>query len=432
MNVPESNLKRVVIVGAGFAGLRLAQSLREKQFQVVLLDKNNYHTFQPLLYQVATAGLEADSIAHSIRTIFHQKSNFFFRIAKVKSIDKKECVVRTDIGSLSYDYLVVSTGSKTNYYGNANVERYAYPMKSVLEALDLRSLILQNFESAILTIDLEKREQLMNFVIVGGGPTGVELAGALAELKNHVLPNDYPDLDIRKMNIHLIDATSRLLNGMSEESAKKAKEYLDELGVQIWFDTLVKDYNGATVLTNKKNHQTQTLIWAAGVQGNIIPGLANEAVEHSRYLCNAFNQIEGYDNVFALGDCALVRTKDKPMGDPMVAQVAIQQGELLSRNLSKINQGKEMSPFRYKDKGSMATIGRNKAVVDLPGMKFSGFFAWIVWMFVHLVSLVGFRNKIVALANWILQYVSYDKHVRLIIRPVKRKTIEEVTSFKDL
>jgi len=420
MNIPDINLKRIVVIGGGFAGLRLAKKLSTKDFQVVLLDKHNYHTFQPLLYQVATAGLEPDSIAHAIRQIFSKKENFYFRIAEVEKVDTKIQMICSDIGNIHYDYLVVATGSDTNYYGNENIRKNAVPMKTIPEALDLRSLILQNLESALLTNDLDERYRLMNYVIVGGGPTGVELAGAMGELKKHVLPHDYPDLDIRRMNVHLIQGTDRLLPTMSENASEKALKYLEDLGVQVWFDMMVKDYDGKVITTDKRPFEATTLIWAAGVKGALIPGIEGEnLIEGGRYIVDGFNRMKGFDNIFAIGDVALMKTEDNPHGDPMLAQVAIQQGKLLAKNMDNLKYGKSLVPFQYKDKGSMATIGRDKAVVDLPGWKFAGWFAWFVWMFVHLVSLVGFRNKVIALMNWVIQYFQYNKSVRLIIRPYK-------------
>lgn len=422
MNIPDINLKRIVVIGGGFGGLRLAKKLSTKDYQVVLLDKHNYHAFQPLLYQVATAGLEPDSIAHAIRQVFAGKENFYFRIANVDEINTSNQTISTNIGSIHYDYLVIATGSDTNYYGNKNIERHAMPMKSIPEALDLRSLILQNLEKALLTNDLDERSRLMNYVIVGGGPTGVELAGAMGELKKHVLPHDYPDLDIRRMNVHLIQGADRLLPTMSQNASDKAFTYLEELGVQVWFDMMVKDYDGNVITTDKRPFEATTLIWAAGVKGSLIPGIEGEGViVGGRYVVNEFNQIKGFENIYALGDVALMITPENPKGDPMVAQVAIQQGKLLAENFEKLKDNKPMKSFKYKDKGSMATIGRDKAVVDLPGWKFAGWFAWFVWMFVHLVSLVGFRNKVVALMNWVVQYFQYNKSVRLIIRPYKGK-----------
>ena len=422
LNIPEVNIKRVVIIGGGFAGLNIAKNLSGQDFQIVMIDKHNYHTFQPLLYQVATAGLEPDSIAHAIRQIFSKKENFYFRIADVKKIDPNEKIIFTPIGNIFYDYLILATGSETNYYGNENIMKYSMPMKTIPEALDLRSLVLQNLEAALLTNDLDERQRLMNFVIVGGGPTGVELAGAFGELKKHVLPNDYPDLDIRRMNVHLIQAADKLLPTMSQNASDKAAKYLKDLDVQVWFDTLVKDYDGKIVTTNDRSFETTTMIWTAGVKGSLIPGIEGEdVIVGGRYSVDKFNKIKGYDDIYAVGDVAVMMTPENPKGDPMVAQVAIQQGKLLAKNLTRQLKNKPLKPFKYNDKGSMATIGRDKAVVDLPNWKFSGWFAWIVWMFVHLVSLIGFRNKVIALMNWVVQYFTYNKSVRLIIRPYKRK-----------
>ena len=425
LNIPMTNLPRVVIVGAGFAGINLAKGLDSSKMQVILLNKTNYHSFQPLLYQVATAGLEPDSIAHSVRSIFKKENHFYFRIADVQKIDATQNMLITDLGSISYDHLVIATGSETNYYGNAYIQNYSMAMKTVPEAINMRSLIIQNLEAALLTNDLEERNSLMNFVIVGGGPTGVELAGAFAELKRHVLPTDYPDLDIRRMNVHLIQAMPSLLVGMSEKSGEKAKKYLEKMGVTIWFDTIVSDYDGVNVKTNKQNFQTRTLIWTAGVKGAIIEGLPQESQAGGRFLVNEYNEVKGFTNIYAIGDIACMVSEKYPKGHPMVAQPAIQQGRLLAKNITRKLKNKSLKPFVYWDKGSMATVGRNKAVVDLGKMRFSGWFAWLLWMFIHLAFLVGFRNKIVALVNWIIQYFQYNKGVRLIIRPYKSEYEKE-------
>ncbi|ACX84056.1 putative type II NADH dehydrogenase [Blattabacterium sp. (Periplaneta americana) str. BPLAN] len=428
MNIPTvNNLKRVVIIGAGFAGLQVAKKLKRDRFQVVLIDKNNYHTFQPLLYQVATAGLEPDSIAHSIRTIIKKTKNFFFRLAHVHYINTEKQKIYTNVGDLFYDYLIMATGSVTNYFGNKNIEHFALPMKSIPEALNLRSLILQDFESALLTKDSKERERLMTFVIVGGGPTGVELAGALAEMKKYVLQNDYPDLDIQRMNIHLLQATPRLLDGMSETSAKQAFKNLKELGVNIWLDCLVKDYDGKIVFIDKnKSIESANVIWAAGVKGAIIKGFLKEDMEGKRILVDDYLKTLRYKNIFAIGDVAyMIKNHSYPNGHPMMAQPAIQQGNYLADNFNRFLEKKQIKPFRYKNLGTMATIGRNKAVCDFPYFKLKGFSAWIVWMFVHLVSLVGFRNRVIALMNWVIQYFHYNKSVRLIIRPFHRKKINQ-------
>ena len=420
LNIPETSLKRVVIVGAGFGGLQLVRSINSQNFQTVLIDKHNYHTFQPLLYQVATAGLEPDSIAYPIRKIFKNKNEFYFRMSSAVSVDCENNVLKTDQGTLSFDYLVIATGSQSNYFGNKNIEQFSMPMKTVPEALDLRSLFLQNFEASLLTSDLTERERLMNYVIVGGGPTGVELAGAMAELKNLVLPNDYPDLDIRRMKISLIEAGPSLLSAMSKRSGKTAAHYLKKLGVDLYFNTFVKDYDGNSVLTTEKTIESKTLIWAAGVKGNTLQGIPESSVSRGRYSVNDYNLIENTSSIFAIGDVALMPSVSEN-GDPMVAQTAIQHGKLLAANLNNLNTGKAAKPFKYNDKGSMATIGRNKAVAQIGSFKSRGFTAWFIWMFVHLITLVGFRNKMVALLNWTQSYFTYDKGIRLIIRPYKKK-----------
>lgn len=422
LNIPDSNKKRVVIIGGGFGGIQLIQTLRRSGFQIVLIDRNNFHTFQPLLYQVATAGLEPDSIAYPLRKMFFGVDDFYFRMANVTEVDVGKSRINTDVGELQYDYLVLATGSETNYFGNKNIEKYSMPMKTVSEALDLRSLILQNFEKALLTKDIDERVRLMNFVIVGGGPTGVELAGALSELKNHVLPKDYPDLDFRRMEVHLLEAGPKVLAAMSDKSSKTSKAYLDKMGVKVWVDTFVQDYDGKTVKTSNKELPAETLIWAAGVKGKILSGIAEDSIEAGRYLTDEYNLVQGTPNIYAIGDVALTKTEDYPNGHPQVAPTAMQQGVWLGKNLKRAQQGKELKPFKYNDKGSMATVGRNKAVVDVNKLHFAGLPGWVVWMLVHLLSLVGFRNKVVTLLNWIWNYINYDRGVRLIMRPFKPKS----------
>ncbi|HCT51255.1 MAG TPA: FAD-dependent oxidoreductase, partial [Balneola sp.] len=409
LNIPESNLKRVVVIGGGFGGLKTLNQISSKYYQVVLIDKNNYHNFQPLLYQVATSGLEPDSIAYPLRKILWKKSEFYFRNTKALRIDSKAKQLVTEAGPIDYDYLIIATGSKTNYFGNKVIEEKSMPLKSVSDALNLRSLILENCEASLLTSDLVEREQLMNYVIVGGGPTGVELSGALAELKKHVLPKDYPDLDLRRMNVHLVEATNTLLGTMNPKAGEKAKEYLTEMGVNVWLNTKVEDFDGSVVKTNSKQLPSKTLIWAAGVSGNIIDGINSESIERGRILVNKFNEVEGYDDIYCIGDVCLMKSDENPDGDPMVAQTAIQQGNLLAKNLNGLAKGEDMKPFVYSDKGSMATIGRNKAVAEVGKLFFDGILAWLVWMFVHLMALVGFRNRVVALINWVQNYITYDK-----------------------
>ncbi len=422
LNIPDHNLERIVIIGCGFGGLNLAQKLNHKRYQVVMIDKHNYHTFQPLLYQVATAGLEPDSIAYPIRNIFRKLPNFYFRLAEAKSIDADNNVLHCDIGDLKYDHLIIATGSGTNYFGMKAVEERSMPMKTVPEALNLRSLILQNFEAASLTQDLKERERLMNFAIVGAGPTGTELAGALAELKTHVLPNDYPDLDFRRMSIHLIEMADKVLPPMQDFSSNNAMKYLEKLGVQVWLNTAVKDYDGDTVSTNKKDIPASTLIWAAGVKGNIIEGLEEGPdFERGRYKVNEVNRVGNRTNIYAIGDVAGMQTESTPKGHPMLAQVAIQQGLNLAKNFNSKKEQSQWKAFKYKDKGTMATVGRNKAVAELYNkFMLKGFPGWAVWMAVHLISLVGFRNRLVVFLNWLINYFSYDRKIRLIIRPWKR------------
>lgn len=421
MNIPATKAKRVVIIGGGFGGLNLAKGLRNKGFQVVLLDRHNYHAFQPLFYQVATAGLEPGSIAYPFRKIFSKYHNYFFRMANVLRIDTAAHTVNTDIGTLPYDYLVIATGATTNFFGNKQLEQLCMPMKTVAEALDIRSLMLQNLEKALLTTNVDDKDSLMGIVIVGGGPTGVELAGALAELKKDILPNDYPDLDMRVMDIHLLDSNDRLLKAMSEKSSAKAQEALSEMGVDIRLGTRVTDYDGQKITTKSgEKFRAAMVIWAAGVKAAFPDGLPSEAIASGRILVDQFNRIKGTENIFAIGDCAAMITETNPLGHPMMAQPALQQGARLADNLARLDQGKQPEPFSYRNLGAMATIGRNKAVTELPNLKLYGWIAWVAWLFVHVAKLIGFRNKIVVLINWAQNYLSHSRDLRLIIRPFKR------------
>ncbi|WP_421497706.1 NAD(P)/FAD-dependent oxidoreductase [Flavobacterium columnare] len=431
MNIPQSSKKRVVIIGGGFAGIALAKKLRNKNFQVVLIDKHNHHTFQPLLYQVATGGLEAGSIAYPIRKVIQGCTDFYFRLTTVKEIDPNHQKVLSEIGDIHYDYLVIATGSKTNYFGNKEIERNSMSMKTIPQSLNIRSLILENFEEAVLTKDELERNALMNFVLVGGGPTGVELAGALAEMKKAIFQKDYPDLDIQKMQIHLIQSGDRILNTMTEKSSIASENFLKELGVKIWKNVRVTNYDGRTITTNTNLVlDAATVIWTAGVQGACIHGLPEESVVErvERIRVNEFNQVKGFENIFAIGDIASMESELYPQGHPMMAQPAIQQGDLLADNLLNLQQNKSMKAFVYDDKGSMATIGRNLAVVDLPKCHFNGVFAWFVWMFVHLFSLIGFKNKAVVFLNWVYNYIRFDREGRLIVRPYKKKSFITFTS----
>jgi NADH dehydrogenase len=431
MNIPKSDLPRIVIIGGGFAGIAIAKKLKNKSVQVVLIDKHNYHTFQPLLYQVATGGLEAGSIAYPIRKVVQEYKNFYFRLCNVNQIDTKNQKVIADIGELKYDYLIIATGSKTNFFGNKELERNCMSMKTIPQSLNIRSLILENLEQALLINDAKERHSLMNFCLVGGGPTGVELAGALAEMKNAILQKDYPDLDINKMQINLIQSGNRILNTMSEKSSHAAENFLTNLGVTIIKNCQVINYDGKTITTDSAIvFDTATVIWTAGVRGAPISGLSTSAFVDSigRLKVNLYNEVEGYPNIFAVGDIACMASQHYPNGHPMLAQVAIQQGKAVGVNIYRKIMKKEMNPFEYKDKGSMATIGRNKAVVDLPRCHFNGVFAWFVWMFVHLFSLIGFKNKAVVFLNWVYNYIRFDREGRLIIRPYKEKKFSAFTT----
>lgn len=425
MNIPVLDVPRVVILGGGFAGLRMAHVLDTRYVQVVLIDQNNYHTFQPLLYQVASAGLEPDSITYPLRKILKNKPRTHIRMAQIEEIDQSEQRVYTSIGWIHYDFLVIATGANTNYFGNKRIEQFAMPMKNLTEALDLRSLILQNFEAALNENDMEERDRLMNFVIAGGGPTGVELAGALSELKKHVLPKDYPDLDIRRMQIHLVEAAPELLGAMSDEASANSHKYLKEMGVNIWTDTFVEDYDGKTILTNNRNFHSRVLIWSAGVTGNIPSGIREDQVERGRIKIDKYCMVQGSDRVVAIGDVALLRTQEFPDGLPMLASVAQQQGQYLGKALINRIREKPVQAFSYVDKGTMATVGRNKAVVDLGRLRFGGIFAWMTWLFVHLMLLVDFRSRIIVFINWVWSYVKFDRGTRLIIRPFVPKPLRK-------
>lgn len=421
MNIPDTDKSRIVILGGGFAGLHLAKSLNKNDFQVVMVDRNNYHTFQPLLYQVATAGLEPDSIAYPLRKLFKGKADFFFRMAEVEEVIAEKDLLVTNIGSIKYDYLVIATGTTTNFFGNKQLEANAMSMKSVTEALDLRSLILQNFEKALLTSIPEEREAYMSIAIVGAGPTGVELSGALAELKRHVLPSDYPDLNIDRMQVTLIEMANRVLPPMSEHASKKALKYLKDLGVEVILEDAVEKYEGEKViLKSGKEIHVGTLIWAAGVKGNLVEGIKDESVMRGRYKVDRYHLLEGYDKIYAIGDVANMETENFPHGLPQLAPVANQAGTHLAKHLNSYRGSKRVKPFEYFDKGVMATVGRNKAVADLKNFKFGGLMAWLVWMFVHLLSLVGFRNRLITFFNWSYNYFNFDRGIRLIIRKYEK------------
>jgi NADH dehydrogenase len=418
-NIPTSNHPKVVIVGGGFAGLKLARKLMKKDFQVILLDKNNYHQFQPLFYQVATAGLEPSAISFPLRKIFHHSKNVVFRMAEVQRIDVNQNRLYSDIGHIDYDHLILAMGGDTNYFGSKSIEYYATPMKTVSEALYIRNKVISNYERAINIEKVEHRKYLMNVVIVGGGPTGVELAGAMAELRNNVLPIDYPELNFHNMKVVLIEAGPELLGSMSPESKSHALKYLQELGVDVMLNTQVKDYDGQIVsLSDDVFLETQTLLWAAGIKPNIIDGLSLEHyAPNGRIYVDSYSQIIDCPGVYALGDVSLLTEEKYPKGHPQVAQVALQQAERLANNLIDAQKGKALKPFRYKDLGSMATIGKKRAVVDLPFIKFQGLLAWLTWLFVHLMAILGVKNRLFVFLNWSWNYLSFDPSLRLLIKP---------------
>lgn len=422
MNIPKTEMPRIIVVGGGFGGVSFIHQLKKTKVQIVLFDRHNYHTFQPLLYQVSTAGLEPDSIAYPLRKVFRKNKNFHFRLAEVKNIDVASKKIETSIGSLSYDYLVIATGTRTNFFGNKSIEANSMPMKTIPQALNIRSLMLQNIEAADITDSPIERKRLLNFVIAGAGPTGVELAGALAEFRKGILKHDYPKLDDKEMHVHLVEGSSRVLASMSAQASAKANAFLTKLGVHIHLDTIVTNYDGKTVFTATQNFESSTFIWAAGVTGAPIKGISGSSLVErtNRYKVDHFNKIDGFEAVYALGDLALMKTEAYPMGHPQVAQPAIQQGKRLGKNFIKMFAKKKMKPFRYFDKGTMATIGRNKAVCDVKQMHFGGAFAWFLWMFVHLWFLVGFRNRVITFFNWTYSYINYDRAARLIIRPFRK------------
>lgn len=421
----DTSLPRVVIIGGGFAGLELVKKLNNKPYRVTLLDKNNFHTFQPLLYQIASAGLTAESIAYPFRRKIGKYPNIIFRLATVDQIDTITQKVHTDVGEFEYDHLIIASGAVTNFYGNAAIEKVSFTLKSVQEALDMRSAILHKFERAIISESTEEQKQRLNFIIVGGGPTGVELAGALAEIRKNVLPHDYRELKGENMEVHLIEGSNRLLATMSENSSRLAKKYLEQDGVHVWLNAFVQNFDGdELVLSNGEKIKTDNVIWAAGVKGATIPGIGTDSiVKGGKYQTDAYQRIKNYENIYAVGDIAFM-TEDKnyPNGHPGVAQVAMQQAVNLANNLIRLHKKEKLKPFKYKNKGNMATIGRHKAVVDLPFYSFGGYLAWYIWMFIHLMALVGFRNRLMVFMNWMWNYFSYDRALRLIVEPDEKTT----------
>lgn len=419
VNIPEVEQKRIVVIGGGFAGLELTKRLASTNHQIVLVDKNNYHQFQPLFYQVAMAGLEPSSIVFPFRKLFRKYKNVFVRMAEVTEVNTATKQIFTSYGFIKYDYLVIAIGANTNFFGNEKIAEHAIPMKSVAEALFLRNEILSDYENSLTIREFDTRQEFIDIVIVGGGPTGVEVAGALAEMKQYIIPREYRELAVHEIDIHLIQSSDQLLKGMSNKSANAALKYLTALGVKVKLNTRVVDYDGKVVTMNDGSKiSTRKLIWAAGITGNRLTGLPNEAlVSGNRLKVNRFNQVEGLEDVYAIGDIACMEEKGYEKGHPQVAQVALQQAKHLAKNFRQRLKDKPMQAFSYKDKGSMATIGRNKAVVDLPRTSFHGAFAWYIWLVVHLFAIIGTKNKVFVFLNWMWNYITYDQSLRLIIRP---------------
>lgn len=432
INIQRNQKKRVVIVGGGLGGLRLAEDLYGSGMQVVLIDKNNFHQFPPLIYQIASAGIDPSSISFPFRQIFRKRKDFYFRMAEARMVDTEKKILQTSIGKIDYDYLVLAAGATTNFFGNKNIEEWAIPMKTVPEAMGLRNALLSNFERALTCATEEERQELLNVVVVGGGATGVEIAGALSEMKRYVIPYDYPDMDSSLMHIYLIEAGDRLLAGMSQDSSKKAYDFLKSMGVDIQFGKMVTDYRDHKVIMKDGTEiPTRTFLWVSGIRANAMPGISEDHLGRGfRFKVDQFNRIPGLNDVFAIGDQCLQTTDPAyPNGHPQVAQVAIQQAKNLAKNIKRINEGhaddNSLTPFKYNNLGSMATIGRNKAVVEIGKFHSQGFFAWILWLVVHLRSILGVKNKMMVLLNWLWKYVSYNDSIRMITYATKPREVLE-------
>lgn len=428
---------KIVILGGGFGGLKLARNLSGKRgIEILLIDRFNYHQFQPLFYQVATAGLDASNISFPLRKVFHNIKNFRYCMASVIQVIPETKEVLTNVGKFGYDKLVIATGAGTNFFGNQQMEMNAFPMKSTTEALQIRHKLLHNFEDAAKTKEVLKRKRLITAVIVGGGPTGVELSGAIADLKRFVLPKDYPELDFSEMKIYLVEGMGKLLNGMSEKSSKDARQYLEKLGVNVLLNSIVKEYNGHTVMLNDGTRlESNLVIWAAGIKGNVPVGIFPEIIaKGNRIKVNRKCEVEGMPDVYAIGDIAYMEEPAWPKGHPQVAPVAIQQAQLLAKNLmANLNNGKQKQ-FNYNDKGVMATVGRNLAVVDIPKPKlhFKGFFAWLIWMSLHLVLILGVKNRFFVFWNWVYNYFTKDQNLRLIFKEFYRESEYQEKPVKEM
>jgi NADH dehydrogenase len=422
-------VQTVVIIGGGFGGLRLARKLsKKKSFDITLIDRFNFHQFQPLFYQVATAGLDASNISFPLRKVFHKEKNIHFRMAEVKSIDTVQKKVISEEEIFSYDVLVLATGADTNFFGNEELKSHAYPMKSTVEALQIKYRLLKNIENALYAKDEKELQSLMTIVIVGGGPTGVEMSGAIADMRRFVFPKDYPELDFNKMKIYLLEGSPRTLGAMTEKSSHDSFEYLEKLNVIVKTGTVVKNYDGSTVtMQSGETIESSMVIWAAGIKGNVPEGVDKSIiVKGNRITVDRFNKVKGTENIYAIGDVAYMETERYPHGHPQVASVAIAQGTVLSDNLLRVEKNISMREFEYHDKGSLATVGRNLAVVDIPKPKLhlKGFLAWVFWMGLHLFLLLGVKNRVAVFFNWIYNYITYDQNLRLIFRAFKKSKNE--------
>jgi NADH:ubiquinone reductase (H+-translocating) len=419
INIPSTEKKRIVIVGCGFAGLTLAKKLKNSGFQVVILDKHNYHQFPPLFYQVASAGLEESSILFPLRKIFQHYKDFHIRKVEVTSVDTKNNLLMTSAGEIHYDFLVLAHGATNSYFGSIPMQKYSRGMKTIAEVLDLRNSLLMNFENALTARNDEEREALMTIVIIGGGPSGVEIAGALAEMNKYVLLKDYPEFKEIRARIYLVEAVDRVLSSMSERSSAKARGFLENMGVHVLTNTKATDCDDKTVILDSgKSIRTGMIIWTAGIAGNNTEGLNTECfAKNKRIRVDNYNRVSEYPDIFAIGDISLQTEENYPKGHPQVAQVAIQQAQLLAVNLVRLGKNKPLKEFKYKDLGTMATVGRHLAVVELPNLHFQGIFAWFIWMFIHLMSIIGVKNKLLIFVNWAFKYFTYDQSTRLILRP---------------
>lgn len=421
----DNTVKKVVVLGGGFAGINFVKSLaNDQRFHVTLVDINNYHHFPPLLYQVATAFIEPSSISYPFRRMFQQKHNTRFHMGELVRVNPNAQTLETTTGNLDFDYLVICHGTESNFFGIENVKKHALPMKSINDALNLRNQLLLHMEKAVRTTDPDELPKMLNIVIAGGGPTGVEIAGMMAEMGRNIIRKEYPEMKDRRTHIHLIDAAPVLLGPMSKKAQTEATEVLTKLGVKIKLNVAVKDYvNGCVLLANGESIPTNVLIWTSGVTGREVPGLPKEVIGRGRrIMVDEFNRVQGYPNIFALGDIAL-QTSDPafPNGHPQLAQVAIQQGKLLGENLKQIVSDGSLKPFQYDDKGSMAIISKYNAVADLKRTSITGFFAWMIWLFIHIIPLIGFRTKVELAFSWLFSFISNDPTLRLIIRPGKQE-----------